>query len=133
MSLRARALSLTCPPSTITVYSTAWQWNWVANLIGLDLHKRSKGIEGAERLPGSLAGADHGFIERHDLDDIAGEDKKALGLPSVHRRMGLRRIEVAKAANPKQGVLRTAIALFLDSGFAPPKIAENRIFLSDAR
>ncbi len=57
-----------------------------ANLIGLDLHEGGEGVEGAERLPGSLAGAHHGFIERHHLDDIVGEEEKALRLA-----IGLRR------------------------------------------
>ncbi len=48
------------------------------------------------------------------------------------RLIGVRvwHLEVAKASNAQQSVLWLAIALILDSGFAAPEIAENRIALS---
>ena len=50
----------------------------------------------------------------------------AVPLRSLRRMAGLEIIQMAEAAHPDQFVLRTAIALVLDPGFAPPQIAEHR-------
>src|ERR1035437_6181477 len=49
MSLRALALSFTCPLSTITVYSTAWHWNWVRICLDLICTNEAK----ASKAPGT--------------------------------------------------------------------------------
>src|ERR1700674_1294455 len=97
-----------------------------ANLIGLELDKRSEGIECAKRLPGSFAGPHHGFIKCHNLNHVAGEENEAFRLIlDCGMRSGLP--QNTKAADTDKSVLGAAIALIFAFGFAAPKVAEHQL------
>src|SRR5579859_3867172 len=117
-----------------------------ADLFGLLLHERGERIDvPGDVLAGFLLGGDQSVVKPLDLLPLAlvhAVQRKWLGRRSSgSRRCGLtdavHRVVLSlvfifcdpNSLHRKQGILRTAIAFFPDSGLFPPQIAVHRISL----